>query len=172
MTNSLKINFETFLNLAVIVCTVALIGFFGHHWFFSQIQQSNPDEEFAEGKFLAEVPNLNENNFEKSMVIILNADCKYCEESLDFYKRLANSKYDAKSRQLTALFLQPEEFVTKYVKDKEFSIRAIPDANFKELKVGLTPTIVAIDRQRQIIKSWFGKLEPDKEQEVIAILEN
>lgn len=172
MLSSLKNNFDTFINIAVLVCIIALIGFFGYRWFSPQIQQSNPEEEFAEGKFLAEVPNLNESNFERSIVLILNADCKYCEASLDFYKRLANSKYDAKSKQLTALFLQPEEFVNKYVKDKNLSIRAIPGANFEKLKVGLTPTIVVVDRQRQIIKSWFGKLEPDKEQEVINILEN
>ncbi len=171
MLNSLKRNLETAVNITTLICIVSLIAFFGYRWISPQSQQSNYKEDFAEGKTLAEVPNLNEANYEKSVILILNTDCKYCNASLDFYRKLSNTKYDVNSRQLTALFLQPEEIVNKYVKDKGFPIRVIPGADFEKLKIGLTPTIVIIDRQRRIIKSWFGQLKAEQEQEVINNLE-
>lgn len=170
MLNSLKRNLETVVNIATLICIVSIIAFFGYRWAFPQNQQSNYKEYFAEGKTLAEVPNLSEGKYEKSFILILNTDCKYCNASMDFYKKLANTKYDTESNQLLALFLQPEEIVDKYVKDKSFLIRSIPSANFEKLNVGLTPTIVVVNRQRQIIKSWFGQLPADKEQEVIDFL--
>jgi len=171
MLNVLKRNLDTVINIATLICIVSLIAFFGYRWTFPQNQQSNYEEDFAEGKTLAEVPNLNEGKYEKSVILILNTDCKYCNASMDFYKKLANTKYNAESGQLAALFSQPKEIVDKYVKDKNFPIRTIPGANFEKLKVGLTPTVVVIDKKRQIIKSWFGQLKTEQEQEVIGNLE-
>ncbi|MGI8467250.1 MAG: peroxiredoxin family protein [Pyrinomonadaceae bacterium] len=171
MLSSLKHNFDTSINITVLVCLVALIGFFGYRWFVPQTRQSNYKEDFAEGKTLAEVPNLDEGNYEKSIILILNTDCKYCNASVDFYKRLANTKYDTNSKQLVALFLQPKEIVDKYISEKAFPIRSISSVSFEKLKAGVTPTIVAIDKQRRIIRAWFGKLPPDKEQEVLDVLE-
>lgn len=171
MLNLLKRNLDTAVNIATLICIVSLIAFFGYRWAFPQNQQNNYKEDFAEGKTLAEVPNLNEDSYEKSVILILNTDCKYCNASMGFYKKLASVKYDTQSKQLVALFLQPQEVVNKYVNEKGFPVRSISSASFEKLKVGLTPTIVVVNNRRQIIKSWFGQLEVNQEGEVIDLLE-
>jgi hypothetical protein len=169
--NSLKKNLDTVVNIATLISIISLIAFLGYKWAFPPTQQSSYKENFAEGRTLAEIPTLNEDKFEKSVILILNTDCKYCNASLDFYKKLSSVRYNANSRQLTALFLQSEEVVKKYVKDKDFPIRTISAVDFGKLGVGLTPTIVVVDQQRRVTKSWFGQLKSEQEQEVVNSLE-
>ncbi|MBA3634596.1 MAG: hypothetical protein H0W58_17580 [Acidobacteria bacterium] len=64
--SSFKKYLDAVVNIAVVICIIALIAFFGHQWFFPQAQQSSYKEDFAEGKVLAEVPNLSEGNLLQS----------------------------------------------------------------------------------------------------------
>lgn len=170
MFNFWKRNFDTFVNVAVLISIVALISFFTYRW-LAPVQQDSYKKYFAEGQILGEVPYLNEDKYGKSVVLMLNTGCRFCNESLDFYKKLADSKYDTNSRQLVALFSQPEGVVSEYAKKNDFQIRSIPSADFQKLNIGLTPTILVIDQKRKIIKSWFGKLNAEQETEVFDILE-
>lgn len=151
---------------------IMLIGFLSYQWIFQKDSSSQYREDFAIGKHLSNISDLNERKYETSIILILDTNCKYCNESIDFYKKLEKSDYNKNTKQLVALFAQNLDVVSKYGKENEFTVRSIASVDFIGLKVGITPTIVVINTKRKIIKSWFGKLKSEQEQEIINLLEN
>lgn len=162
--------FDAMINVLVLVSIVSLLGFFGYRML--QPKADSYKEEFAAGKSFEPVDGLREDKFEKSVILILNTECKFCDESVGFYNRLSQSGFNGDSRQVVALFLQSEEIVNQYVLDHNLLTRNIPSASFSKRRVGATPTVVLIDGNRVVEKAWFGRLKPEQEQEVINALRN
>lgn len=166
----IKSKFDALVNVLVLVSFVSLVGFLGYR--LLQPRADSYKEEFAAGKLFGRVDDLREDRFEKSVILILNTECKFCGESVGFYNRLVQSGFNSESRQVVSLFLQPEEIVTSYVEDNNLLTRNIPSASFTQLRVGATPTVVIINNKRIIERAWFGRLDPEQEQEVMNVLKN
>lgn len=112
---------------------------------------------------------------ELTVVVVFGADCEPCEESVPFYKRLANAAgMNRTTRRLTvlaeggiwparnAIEKHPQGFktsgVVSYPQDDRFKLKTLP-------------TILIFDGAWKRRGEWPGRLTPAQESEVLALME-
>lgn len=104
---------------------------------------------------------------EQTLVLGLSTTCHFCTESMPFYKQLIDGHANVKT---IAVFSQPLEDAKKYLQLHGVSVTDVRSANFETLGIDGTPTILLVDREGKVIKSWRGKLDAVTETEVLDLL--
>lgn len=106
---------------------------------------------------------------QKTLVIYLSTTCKYCKESIPFYQRLVKENAD-KSVKLIAVFSQPEKEAKEYLKANSIGITDVQNASLASVGVRGTPSILLVNGEGVVSEYWRGRLQADKESEVLAKL--
>lgn len=107
---------------------------------------------------------------DKTLLMALKKDCRYCTESAEFYRKVTDAA-GAKNVQVIALFPHLATDGQEYLKQINVSVVDTRQADFAALQVGGTPTLILTDKTGAIQKVWMGKLPPEKEKEVIDSLQ-
>jgi thiol-disulfide isomerase/thioredoxin len=106
----------------------------------------------------------------KTLVMAIRKGCHFCSESALFYQKLAQVAPE-KGVRLIAAFPHSVEEGQGYLTDLNVPVAEMKQVDFGSISVGGTPTLILIDKNGQIQKTWVGKLPPDKETEVINSLQ-
>lgn len=101
----------------------------------------------------------------KTLLLAISDKCHFCTESAPFYQRLASNH--AKAR-LVAVLPQPVDEGKKYLDGMKVSVDDVRQAPLTVLGIRGTPTLILVDNSGATVRSWRGKLTPDKEGEVLA----
>jgi hypothetical protein len=83
---------------------------------------------------------------------------------MPFYQQLARERGDVR---MVAVLPQPIAAGTEYLKQHEVSVDEVTQARLDALNVAGTPTLLLIDKSGVVKNSWFGKLAPDQQSEVL-----
>ncbi len=152
MTKTVFKNYlEIITNTAVVIVILVLAGVFGWKWIYpTKNKMSNP---FIKGNLFSQLKDLNEESYKKTLVLALNTNCNFCVQSLPFYKNLAESNSQNKNLQIVALFPQSQDEVRKFLGENNLNIKSISNVDYGTLKVPVTPTIILIDSNREILES-------------------
>lgn len=105
----------------------------------------------------------------KTLLVALQAGCKFCAQSAPFYRRLADEASTHGVR-LIALLPQPSEEARSYLEGLNVPIFDVKDARRLDVPVRATPTLILVDNQGVVTKSWQGLLHNDKEDEVLTLV--
>jgi peroxiredoxin len=105
----------------------------------------------------------------KTLLVALQAGCKFCAQSAPFYRRLADEASTHGVR-LIALLPQPSNEARSYLEELNVPIFDIKDARRLDVPVRATPTLILVDNQGVVTKSWQGLLHHDKEDEVLTLV--
>jgi peroxiredoxin len=113
--------------------------------------------------------NVNWKENKKTLILYVSAACRYCTESAPFYQRLVkeNSSKDVK---IVAVLTQPVEEAKEYLKKHNVNIEEVHSASFSSIGVSATPTLLLVNEDGVISDYWRGRLQADKETEVLAKL--
>jgi hypothetical protein len=117
---------------------------------------------------------LSEVGFEKSslsVVLLLSTQCRYCAQSMPFYKALSDMRRKPESSfQLFTVFPQDRLTVESHLKDFGLSTDAIETGPkfFQEMGVLTTPTLLLVNSKGVIEKAWAGELTVNSQNEVIS----
>jgi len=99
-------------------------------------------------------------------VLVLSTSCKYCTESLPFYRRLTEQNAAERKLNIVAAFSQEPPEASKYLIKNEISVDQVVKAEAAEIRVRGTPTLILTDRNGIVLDLWAGKLSPGMENEV------
>jgi hypothetical protein len=99
-----------------------------------------------------------------TLVMFLREGCRYCNESMDFYKRLSGQPRRAK---LLVAGRESVEKLTSYVNDQGFRPDGFTSIGGRSVKVAGTPTLLLVSPDRTIKAVWRGKLDAGAEAEVV-----
>jgi thioredoxin-related protein len=174
-----KSTLDTVANIAIIlVCAIAAVVLVRNQ-FFPKQQPGMPSgvekgEQFDQLK--AVVPA----GSSRALVVAVQPGCHYCNDSIPFYKNLIEQRNQKNSAVKFIAVVpandKPEE-AQKLVADesqKFASGGAQPDGmvniDFASIKVPGTPTLLLVDNTGKVLDVWVGKLDPDKEKEVLKVL--
>lgn len=109
----------------------------------------------------------------RALIVALAPGCHFCNESMPFYKQLLDQR-NQKSSPVKIIAAVPNEEAKAEEAQKLGSAGATPDGlvklDFKAVKVPGTPTLMLVDNNGKVLDVWVGKLEADREQEVLAVL--
>jgi hypothetical protein len=102
------------------------------------------------------------------LVLALQPTCRYCSESMDFYRWLIEER-DAYGLPVKVIVVFPENVgnPSEYLSQQNLVVDRVLTTSFRQLRIKVTPTIFLVDRGMRVLKVWAGKLDPDKEHELL-----
>lgn len=103
---------------------------------------------------------------EQTLVMVLQSDCPYCEQSLPFYRSLKSLPRESDDLQIVIVAPPGDHNIEAYREIIQ------PDAVVFVDPLGLpvtgTPTLLLVDRDGVIEAAWMGLLDQSREAEVLA----
>jgi len=155
------------LNIAILVAALALSAVLVKKFFFQAAQSS--DYRIATDARLI-INGINWADSERTVLVALAKDCKYCSESALFYRRLAAGLTSQTNSRLIALFSEKESEAEAYLKQLQVPIPEVHYVSLSSLGIKSVPTVVILDRNGVVTDMWVGKLSPLKESALMSKL--
>ena len=103
----------------------------------------------------------------ETVVLALSSKCHFCSESAPFYQRLTRELAQRKDVRLVAVFPQETQEAKKYLDDLAVPITDVRQGSFAAIGVRGTPTLMIVDRTGTIKQTWTGRLNAERESEVL-----
>lgn len=164
-------NFESYSAVAakvtILLALLALAGLFTHGYMRRKSRASEP-RLAVKGAPMPAIAGVDFESKEKTLILVLNVNCIFCEKSLPFYERLLkNEERNGYRAQLVAVFPNQEAEVADYVRHNRLRVTAIPRFDYSAIGVGGTPTLLLVNEEGTLINSWVGQLSAESEEEVL-----
>jgi len=153
------------LNIAIVFVALVLGGLLVRKFFF---QPSSPNYRLTTNAALR-IDGINWADSERTVLLALSKECKYCAASAEFYRRLAAGLERQKTR-LVAVFSEKESDGEAYLKRLEVPVREVRYASFSSLGINSVPTLALVDRNGVVTYMWVGKLPPLEEKGLMSKL--
>lgn len=161
---------EIAANALIIVASLTFLVFVGQRFIFGSISANRPAEvrgPAAGSKML--LSGFEFGTHPKTLLLVLSESCRYCTESMPFYKRMLDQS-QAEDVNIVAVLNGNPDVGTKYLADNGISNIPVVQASLSDLNTNATPTVILTDRQGFVTRSWVGRLPVDKEVEVIDLI--
>ena len=152
-------------NIAVLVTSVALLGFLGN-----SVYQSHhaPQPGVARARALigstVQLAGVDFTRKEKTILIAMTSTCHFCKESEPFYRQLAQTP--SVTTNVVAVLPMPQPDAEKLVHTSiSPSLQAV-SSPLDSMGVRGTPTLLLVDRNGKVVKAWVGKLDDTGQKQV------
>jgi hypothetical protein len=155
------------LNIAILVAAIVLSTLLVKKFFLRPTQDSNY-RIATDARLIIKGVNWADSN--RTVLLVLGKDCKYCSESAEFYRRLAAGITTQTNTRLMALFSEKESEAETYLKQLDLPIRELRYVSLSSLGIKSVPTVVLLDRNGVVTDLWVGKLSPLKEADLMSKL--
>ena len=161
----MKTKLEAMANVTVIVVAL-LVGFVVLR---GKISSPPTARSVAAGDRIAQIAGLDWSRHQRTLVLALNTGCHFCQDSAPFYQRLIHAqRLGADDLEIVAVFPNDEEVVQQLVKHERLTLRIVPGVPLEKLGVNGTPTLLLVDRNGRVERTWVGLLTPREELEVLS----
>ena len=159
----MKAKLEAIANVTVIVIALAVGGVVLTRYAVSYRAQ----RWVAVGDHLAKLPGLDWSQHRRTLVLVLNTGCHFCQDSVPFYRKLTQAADDV---QLVAVFPNEAEAVSQFTAHEALSIRSVPAVPLENLHVNATPTLVLMDAEGRVERVWVGVLTSRQETDLLKLV--
>ena len=155
---------ETAANVAAIVATCLLVAVVVRREFRSQQTTSNA----VIGRPL-KIPGAEWPRSNNTIVIALSVSCHYCKDSAQFYRRIERESCQVGT---SVEIVSPQDPATTraFLESLDIHFQTIRTVRLSQIGVRGTPTILLIDREGKVVKTWFGALDQARQREVLSSL--
>ena len=108
-----------------------------------------------------------------SLLLVLSAQCRFCTESMPFYRALSALPVVTSGRvHLSVVSLQPLEPMRAYLDEHRLAAASIMTVSESGVYVRGTPTIVLTSRDGVVVNTWSGLLPEYEEKNVVKAVNN
>lgn len=162
----MKTRLETATNLAIIVLCVTVSAVLVKTHLLPRM--ASPPQ-IASGDVLGLPESAGLDQAERTLVLALSPTCRYCTESLPFYRELAASLGAQSSPMRIVGVVEGEENLAeerRILGDEEVRFDALLSVDFESLGISGTPLAILVDRQGKAIEVWKGKLSESGESQL------
>ena len=156
------------LNIAILVVAVVLSGLLVRKFFFQPSAQT-PDYQLTANAKL-QINGIDWADSERTVLVALSKECKYCSGSAEFYKRLAAGLAKQTNTRLLTVFSEKESEAEAYLERLQVPIRELRYVPFSSLGIKSVPTVAIVDRDGVVTYMWVGKLPPHEEKGLMSKL--
>lgn len=170
----MKMRLDTLTNLAMlifcIVGTVTLVM----QWRSSSAADRNaldaPPTGYNVGESIA-VDGVDFSQADRTLLLVVRKDCRFCQASMPFYTRLFERKSKATANlRFVVLSYDDQETSRADFEKHGLSPDAIHHIESDQVKAPGTPALVAVSRASTVEASWLGQLRGGQEAEVEKVL--
>jgi len=104
----------------------------------------------------------------RTLVLALSTQCHFCTDSAPFFQRI--QKEAAKNVRMVAVLPQGVDDGRKYLEGQGVHVDDVKQAQLSTIGVTGTPTLLLVDGSGKVADAWQGKLQPEQETRVLAVL--
>ena len=126
-------------------------------------QQTTADRSTSNSENLSTI-DVNWKQSKHTLILALSTECHYCTESAPFYKKLVNVP---RTTRLLALLPQPVAESREYLKRFGIVVDDVKQVQFDGINIRGTPTLLLVNENGVVTKSWIGKLAEDQQADVL-----
>lgn len=162
MSKNARANIELGVNIVIAIAIVVVAAVVVKRYAFPPVNPGSLPR-ITKGERL-NVPNVDWQQNEKSLVFFLMKDCKYCESSAPLYRQLIE---DASKRNVKSLAILPNsiEEGRKYVQSLQLLIENVQTGSLSSYKIPGTPSVLFVDSEGIVKSVWIGGV-PGREKEM------
>jgi hypothetical protein len=102
-------------------------------------------------------------------MLVLQRDCQFCAASAPFYQRLTSAT-TGQPIKLLAVLPHTRKESRAYLRRLKIPTTEIRRAALRDIGVAGTPTLILVDSEGSVVRSWVGKLTQEDEAEVLSAL--
>lgn len=162
----MKTKLEAIANLSVIA--MALVT--GGAVLTRHVGSYRTPRSIAVGDNLATLPGLDWNQHRRTLLLVLNTSCHFCQDSIPFYQKLAQAqRLDRDALQIVAVFPNEATMVNEFIGHENLSVRSVPGIPLEKLHVNATPTLILVNREGRVEQSWIGILTARQEMDLLKL---
>src|SRR5688500_19919323 len=129
------------LNIAILVVALVLSAFLVKRFFFKPAQDSHY-QIAADAKLI--INGLNCSDSDRTVLLALGKECKYCSESAEFYRRLAAGIASQSNTRLMAVFSENAQDAEAYLKQLEVPVSEVRYVSLPSLGITSVPTLAIL----------------------------
>ena len=161
-----KLEVVTNIVLIILACII------GYHYLQARRTPENPSlASIKVGDQLPSLPAYDWKTHDRTLVLALKNGCRFCEESIPFYRKLAElEKSNQIDAHLIAVFPDDSAGVRQLVETQRLAVEAFPGIELSRLKVEGTPTLILVDGQGRVSKVWIGELAAAGQADVVTAI--
>jgi hypothetical protein len=164
--SEMKTKIEAIANVTVIVVALAL----GCVVLNRYVASSRAPRSVAAGDRLAKIPGLDWNQHRRTLVLVLNTGCHFCQDSIPFYQKLAQAQRPGRDvPEIVAVFPNEAEMVRQFTAHEGLTIQSVPGVPLEKLHVNGTPTLILVNREGLVERSWIGVLTARQEMDLLKL---
>jgi rhodanese-related sulfurtransferase len=156
-----------FLNIAILLVALVLSGLLVRKFFFNPTP--SPNYQLTTNAKLR-INGINWADSDRTVLLALSKECKYCSKSAEFYRRLAEGIASQPRTRLLAVFSEKDLEAEGYLKQLELPIRELRYVSFSSLGIKNVPTLAILDSNGVVTDMWVGKLAPFAEKALLSKL--
>lgn len=162
-------NINLIANIAIIIFAILVGTVLIQKYFLSQsAPQRSSNSRIVKGTRYS-LPEVDWAANKKTLVLALRDDCRFCTESMAFYRTLTEKSRE-RGVQSIAIFPNSQADGLTYLSKHEVQVSEVKQVPFPDVKISATPTLILIDENGVVENSWTGKLAPEKETVVLESL--
>jgi hypothetical protein len=107
-----------------------------------------------------------------NVVVFLSGECRFCEASMPFYRRLASEHRHAAGSgvSLLAVSLEPSEYLSDHLASEQLQFDHVFQLKQPSALLHATPTFLIVDKNGVIQRAAIGELPATKEDEMLKIV--
>jgi hypothetical protein len=163
----MKSVFARIVDVSIALSCVTVAGLLIEQRFFPEAPSvAKPPSSQLEGRRLEAIPGLTFADARQTLLIVTRSTCRYCEDSVPFWKRLVESqRADTASLRIVAVADEPIETSREYLRRHGLAIDNVVSAR---VPTGGTPTLILVDSQGVARKVWLGMIADARTQDEIV----
>lgn len=106
-----------------------------------------------------------------SVVLQVSATCRFCNESMPFYKRLTDARQSqgAKTPVMVAT-ADAVDVMRKHLEERQVTVDKVLHARLEDFGTG-TPTVYIVDSKGVVRRAFLGELDSSGQQELLSIVQ-
>ena len=150
---------ETVTNVAVLLVALVFLTTIGWSFVASKTKVRppvHPETGLRKGNVLRQPASVDYNAAPQTLLLIMNIECHYCNESVPFYKKLATFTNTARRTKMVALFPNSPTAVSEYTQQNELSFQTLSSPDFELGKMLGTPTLILTNTKGRSSISGLG----------------
>ena len=101
------------------------------------------------------------------LILFLRSTCKYCTESMPFYRQLTSSR---RTVGVVAVGTESEQVLGDYLAANQVTVDTVRSVEGGIWKVTGTPTVLLVGRDRKVLGVWVGRLDETRQPAVLAAI--
>ena len=130
--------------------------------------EAAPPAPYAPGASLPGIAKLNPQGAAGILVLGLSNRCRFCTESMEFYRRIAaHPKVSSADLQISVVSVEPERPMREYLSRQALNVSVVVPMLDIGFTMSGTPTLVLADGAGKVVASWEGLLDAEREQDVL-----